>query len=139
VLLLAKGRTSRHTWKSFERRVARFFGFERYSKDHLGDNVPDAVVFARFIKSVWLDIECKLHGSVSKEFSNALDQVDTNLTDDAHIPMVVIKEKHQPDDNAIVAMRWKHFKSLFDESFLRKMRRLMKEQQESKKRGRRSL
>ncbi len=130
---MAKGRTARHTWKAFERRLARWFGFERYSKTGHGEETPDIVVTnVRLVGRVSLDIECKLRSNIPQLLVKAVKQSNRNLVSSRHIPIAVIKEKHKQDDDAMVIMRLGDFKRFFDQSFLERLRRFAKRKRQKK-------
>lgn len=110
---MSKGATHSTTWKKFELRVARIFGVERESKRGLGKSVPDVVAPVRFVKGLILSIECKLTAGLSKQVQVAIDESLKERKSTRHLPIAILKQKHDPDDNAVVAMRFKDFKKLF--------------------------
>ncbi len=105
------GKTASGTWKSFERRVARWFGVERNSKRGLGDNTPDVVAPVTFAKGAILSIECKLTGTGFGLVKRAMEQAELNANF-RHLPVAVLKEKYASDDEAIVVLRFSSFKKI---------------------------
>lgn len=139
---MAKGKTNPQTWKSFERRVARMFGVERHSKTRLGEEVPDVVAEVELSRKVVLCVECKLRAQLSKLVIDALKEAEGYANDESTfpdtirrilrvgralvqrggnvrlenlvVPIAVMKEKHAPDDEALVVMRLGTFRKLVD-------------------------
>jgi len=105
------GSTHSSTWKSLERRIARWFGVERNSKRGLGDNTPDVVAPVTFAKGAILSIECKLSGRGFGQVQKAIDQAELNANE-KHLPMAILKAKGASDDSAILAMSFATFKKI---------------------------
>lgn len=87
-------------WKKFERRIAAALGGRRVrcGEKELED-----------IEHEFLSIEAKLLKEVPVCMSGPLEQAIRNAPA-GKMPVVCMKQKKRPDDNALVFMRFKDFK-----------------------------
>ncbi len=92
-------------WKYSERRIAKRLGGKRIG--NTGGNSPD-------ILAGNLAIEAKEREIVPKWLENAVAQADNNAQN-GEIPVVILHQKGDRYDNALVIMRLKHFQQLLDD------------------------
>lgn len=122
---MTKGATASRSWKGLELRICRALGIERISKRNLGEESVDGIGAVKFAVRAIVAIEIKLRASVSKFVNTSIDQAEKdarnfNLYPESIqkaiadgtpvIPIAILKDKHAPDDTAIVAMRLRDFK-----------------------------
>lgn len=87
-------------WKAFERWVAAYLGGERSWKD-LED-----------VSHEWLSVECKYRKSLPAWICDAMRQAAVNAPD-GKLPLVVLCEKGQPRESALVMITLHDFRDWF--------------------------
>jgi len=96
-------------WKNNERKIAAYIG---------GERVPvsgRARGYAPDIKHPWLSIEVKLRMRVPAWIKNGMDQAKQSVRGD-QIPCLIIREKFQRVDDALVCISLKDFReSILDD------------------------
>ena len=93
-------------WKRFERKVAEQLGGRRVpiTGRQRGD-APD-------VEHDALSIECKKRNVIPKWFKEAMNQAEASVKNREQVPIVVIHEKGQKNEDDYVVLRMKHFKAL---------------------------
>jgi len=99
-------------WKSFERRVAKYFpDGRRRGPDTQGEKNQGKT---DVVSPGWA-IECKLLSTVSFQILvNAAQQAQSNKSVPEDIPIAVVKEKGRHDSNALVIVDWDTFMDYFN-------------------------
>jgi hypothetical protein len=87
-------------WKAFERWIASYLGGERVWKDQ--EDVAHPV----------FSIECKYRKEIPRWLKRALAQAELNAPLDK-LPMVVLHEKNQKRDQALVVIRLSTFREWY--------------------------
>jgi len=78
------------------------------SNHALGLRTPD-------VESPWLSVEVKHRKALPLWIKEAMAQAETNSSDEAKLPLVVLHEKYQCHDNDLVMLRLGDFLDWFGE------------------------
>ena len=93
-------------WKKNERMIANYIGGERVpiTGRQRGD-APD-------IKHNWLSVEVKLRMRIPAWIKNGIDQAEKSAVGH-QMPVLIIREKFQKIDDAIICMTLKEFRDRY--------------------------
>ena len=93
-------------WKKNERMIANYIGGERVpiTGRQRGD-APD-------IKHNWLSVEVKLRQRIPAWIKNGIDQAEKSAIGH-QMPVLIIREKFQKTDDAIICMTLKEFRDRY--------------------------
>ena len=98
---------SKTNWKGFERDIAKALGVERYSKNHLGESVPDVV--KQLDPDNFLVVECKNKKSiVVKKEMNSIEKYRESEKD---IPIICFRKTNSSITSVFI--RLKDYKRLY--------------------------